>query len=192
MIDTAEPWGQAQFEQRALGFVLAREDPILLTDQDSGARGRLAAREAEFVPDGIWQRRESLDASPTTDYRIALVPAPKASDAGGDTLIFAGNPFTVPPGARDLDLVSGRLFAGQTDSLPDTASPRSSWRPRVRSRSSHRRRGAGRALPRDKPPPSLGTWPYVRPPALATGPVPVSLPLSSVRRSQPRRPAAAW
>src|SRR4051812_16192763 len=105
VIDTAEPWGQAQFEQRALGFVLAREDPILLTAQDSGVRARLAAREAQFVPDGIWQRRESLAASPTTDYRIALVPAPKASDAGGDILIFAGNPFTVPPGARDLDLV---------------------------------------------------------------------------------------
>ena len=126
--DTAEPLGEAPVEEHALGFALAREDAVLLADETTGARTRLAAGEAAFVTDGAQQRRESLGAEDTALYHLALVPATEAEDAGGDVLVFAGKPFAAPAGEHDLDLVRGHLLAEQTDGLPDTGTQRSCWR----------------------------------------------------------------
>jgi len=107
--DTAESFGTAEFQQRALGFAVATKDPLLETDQATGAQRRLARGDASFTAVGSNSRRESLGTNSTAYVRIALVPAAKASDAGGDTLVFAGDSFTVPSGDREFDLVKGSL-----------------------------------------------------------------------------------
>jgi hypothetical protein len=112
--DTAEPVGDAAFEERALGFAVATDDALLLTDESDGARTRLAHGEAAFVDEGVTQRREGLGDGSSPYWRIALVPSADAEDAGGDTLVYAGDPFTAPAGDRDVDLVAAQLGTNQS------------------------------------------------------------------------------
>lgn len=107
--DTAEAYGEAGYQQRALGFAVATDDALLLTDESDGAMTRLARGEAAFVGDGVNQRRESLGNGSTPYWRIALVPADQAEDAGGDTLVYGGEGFAVQAEARDMDLVAAKL-----------------------------------------------------------------------------------
>jgi hypothetical protein len=115
--DTAEPVGEAEFQERALGFAIAESDALLLTDESDGARVRLAPGEAAFVDDGTSQRRESLGSGNSAYWRIGLVAAGDAQDAGGDTLVYGGDAFAVPAGDRDLDLVAARLDAKQATTV---------------------------------------------------------------------------
>src|SRR4051794_12574879 len=71
--DTAEPTGQAEFEARALGFAVATNDDVLVTDEATGYRDRIAPREALFTQDQVMQLRESLGADATPYDRIAIV-----------------------------------------------------------------------------------------------------------------------
>lgn len=104
--DTAEPRDQAVAEERALGFTLADQQAILIHNQLTAGQSRLAAGEASFVPAGSLEQRSSLTASPAPYYRIALVPAEQAAEAGGDRLIYGGDAWTAPAGEQfDLDLV---------------------------------------------------------------------------------------
>ncbi|MCC6314265.1 MAG: hypothetical protein IT337_09645 [Thermomicrobiales bacterium] len=124
VLDTAETPGEAQAEQRALGFAVADRSAIAIYDPTTGAQTRLAAGEAAFVPSGVSEYRSALGATPVGYYRIALVPAEQATDAGGDRMVFAGTTFTAPVGrAFDLDLVRDVLDAGDETSLPDTGTP---------------------------------------------------------------------
>lgn len=116
--DTAEPLGGAIFEERALGFAIATDDALLLTNEIDGSRIRLAPGEAAFTLGGITQMRESLGNAASPYFRIALVTADEASNPNGDTLIHAGEPFASPAGDRDIDLVSVRLDAGETATIP--------------------------------------------------------------------------
>ena len=123
VIDTAELPGEAAFEERALGYAVATNDALLLTDAGTGAQTRLAAGEAAFVPEGTEQRRESLGKGPTAHDRIGLVPPADATFSNGDDLVFAGDEFAAPTGRRDLDIVRGALGTNQSTVLADTGSP---------------------------------------------------------------------
>ncbi len=121
--DVAEAGNAAALEERALGFVLADRSPLLI-DDDAGSQLRLAGGEAAFVAGGARQRRSSLTDADAPYYRLALVAAPDVADAGGDRLVFAGDPFAAPAGGnRDLDLVRDVLAVGETVALPETGSP---------------------------------------------------------------------
>ena len=124
VLDTAELAVDTTVEERALGFALADRAAIVVDDQASGAQARLAGGEALFVPGGVRQRRSALGPAPTPYYRLALVPAAQATDAGGDRLVFAGVPFTAPAGrAFDLDLVRDVLEPDEESRLPATGTP---------------------------------------------------------------------
>ena len=124
VLDTAELPEDAQIEERALGFALADRGAIVLDDADRPGRARLAAGEAAFVPGGIREQRSSLGDAAVSYYRLALVPAADADDAGGDRLVFAGDAFPAPQGDEfDLDLVRDVLEPDEETELPDSGSP---------------------------------------------------------------------
>ena len=121
VLDTAEPIEQAVAEERALGFALADQEAILGYDQSFGSQTRLAAGEASFVPTGSLQRRSSLTGQPTPYYRIALVPAAQALDAGGDRLVFGGDAWNAPVGEQfDIDLLRDVVNPNEASSIPAT------------------------------------------------------------------------
>ncbi|MEA2528164.1 MAG: hypothetical protein QOF73_5391 [Thermomicrobiales bacterium] len=91
--------------QDDLGFVLADEDALLLNDLNTGVQIRMAAGEAAFTAQGSVQQQVALGSGPVGYYRIDLVAAGEADDAGGDEAIFAGEAFDAPDGNRDIDLV---------------------------------------------------------------------------------------
>ncbi len=117
--DNAEPLGEAIPQERALGFVVATGDALLLSDSNGNRTARLAHGEAAFTFEGQYEQRESLVDAPTGFLRLALVAAADAQDAGGDELIYGGDPFTAPAGLHDLDLVAFHLAPGRT--LPLTS-----------------------------------------------------------------------
>jgi hypothetical protein len=114
--DTADLPGQAEYEGRALGFALAAEDAILVSNQTTGQQVLLANGEASFVPSESAEKRESMGPSATHLFRIALVPAEQAGDAGGDEMVLAGAPFAAPDGKRDISLVSEQGLCTLRDS----------------------------------------------------------------------------
>ncbi len=120
--DTAELEDDAATEERALGFALADEDAILVNDLTYGTQARLAAGEATFVPTGTQQQRIALGNAAAEYYRIALVAAGDAQDAGGDDLLFTGEGFNAA-GNRDLDLIRDNLAADEEGTLEDTGFP---------------------------------------------------------------------
>lgn len=124
VLDTAESGDDARAEERALGFAVADRAAIGVYDDATGAESRLAAGEALFVPAAASQVRWSLGAAPASYYRLALVPAEQAADAGGDRLVLAGDGFAAPVGrAFDLPLVRDVLEPQEETRLPDTGSP---------------------------------------------------------------------
>ncbi len=114
--DTAEVPGAAEFESRALGFAVAAEDAILVSNRGTGQQALLAQGEASFVPIGSDERRESMGETATRLFRIALVPAEQAGEAAGDEMIHAGAPFDAPDGRRDVSLVAERGLCTLRDS----------------------------------------------------------------------------
>ena len=124
VLDTAELPAESAVEERALGFALADRAAIVVDDQATGSQTRLAGGEALFVPGAAQQRRSALGPAETPYYRLALVPAGQATDAGGDRLVLAGDPFAAPPGrAFDLDLVRDVLDPGEETLIRGTATP---------------------------------------------------------------------
>ena len=121
--DVAEPRGEARFEERALGFAIPLPlwNPLLLTDEATGAAYRIDGDGAAFVPDGLVQRRESLDEEAVPYLRLALVPAAEAADPGGDRLLFSGEPFAAPTGDRELTLLRVGLQAGESITVTGAA-----------------------------------------------------------------------
>jgi hypothetical protein len=121
--DTAEPNDTAQPETRALGFALADADAIVVNNLTLGTQTRLAPGEASFVGDGQVEHRASLTDGNVSYYRIALVSADDANDAGGDQLIFAGDGFSAPDGVRDIDLVRDVLASDEQTQISGSGSP---------------------------------------------------------------------
>src|SRR5690606_7635547 len=70
------------------------------------------------------QQRSSLAGLPAQYYRIALVPAEQARDAGGDELVFGGDSFTAPGGDQfDLDLVRDVIRPNESSTIPEGNGP---------------------------------------------------------------------
>jgi hypothetical protein len=108
------PLGEGETEGRALGFLVALDDAILISD-DNGARTRLTSGEAAFTAGGANQRWEGLGDGAAQYLRIALVPVSEANDAAGGTMILAGDGFDSPGGDHDVDLTSLRLAPQQVE-----------------------------------------------------------------------------
>lgn len=108
------------FEPRPLGFVVAADGPLLLTNQDTGERIRLGPGEASFVQAGTIQQRASLTDTNVSFLAIDLVPASEANNAGAATLLQSGQPFSPSPGAHDLDLVRDVVTSDASFVMPDT------------------------------------------------------------------------
>jgi hypothetical protein len=115
--NTAEPLGEAEAGERPLGFVVATDDAILITDETTGSRLRIAPGEAAFSARGVIDRRESLGAGETPYLRFALVPVEAAQETSGGELLLAGEGFAAPEGEHDYDLVSLRLDPGQAEQV---------------------------------------------------------------------------
>lgn len=123
--DTADLPADAPTEERALGFALAEDGAMLINDLSYGTQARLGAGEAAFVPNGVQQQRVSLGQDAARHYRIALVPGDQANDAGGDTLILAGDGFVGPTGdgGHDLDLLRDVVRPNEQSEIPDVGFP---------------------------------------------------------------------
>jgi hypothetical protein len=120
---TALPRPQAKTVRRDLGFVLASDEPILLTNAVPGGTedvARLAPGEAYLVSSGTRQARASLSDQPATYLALELVPADDVDDIGSGRLLYKSDPFAPPAGERDIDLVRNVLDVGETASVPDT------------------------------------------------------------------------
>jgi hypothetical protein len=120
---TAVPRAQAKATRRALGFILASDEPILLTNAVPGGTedvARLAPGEAFLVKDGTRQARASLSDQSVKYLALELVPADEVDDIGSGTLLYKSDPFDPPTGERDVDLVRNVLEVGEAASVPDT------------------------------------------------------------------------
>jgi hypothetical protein len=107
--DVAEPKGQAGDEVRALGFGVPITDPLLTTNVDTGNVARFNPGQVFYVIEDSTTRRESLTQATVPYIRIALVPEDEVTDPGGDTLLFAGDAFSLPANVSDL-VISATAF----------------------------------------------------------------------------------
>jgi hypothetical protein len=100
-------------------FVLSRTTPLLVANEMTGERLRIANGEAAFLAAGQTVRLETF--GPPDDFvMIELAPAGAAS-IGAEPL--TGVPFTPLSGARDLDLVRNVLDQGAGSPLAEGAGP---------------------------------------------------------------------
>jgi hypothetical protein len=111
--DSAPPAGEADFEERALGFAIATDGALLLTDDATGARTLLSPGEAAFTTEGMLQSREGASADATSYLRVGLVAASEAGNGNGDEVVYAGNAFTVPAGDYKIELIGVKLAANE-------------------------------------------------------------------------------
>jgi hypothetical protein len=106
------------------GFLLANDDAIFITDQDSKQRYRLAPGEAEFVPIGANQTWASLDDRATTAYTVELAVMETADESTADgEVIYRGSDFGMTEGDYDLDLVRDVLPPQDETNIDATAFP---------------------------------------------------------------------
>ncbi len=119
--DTAESLGEAGFEERALGFVIATDGALLLTDEATGARAVLAPGEGAFTSEGSLQSREGTAQSATSYVRVGLVDASEADNGNGDEVLYAGSGFTAPSGDYEIELIGVKLGPNESTQLPTTS-----------------------------------------------------------------------
>lgn len=122
---TAVPRGQAKPVERDLGFVMASDEPILLTDRvavngDTKDVARLAPGESFLVKEGARQARASLSDRPVKYLALELVAATEVDEIGSGKLLYQSDPFTAPTGERDIDLVRNVLELGEQAFVPNT------------------------------------------------------------------------
>ena len=121
---TAPALGDAKVGRRVLGFALATDEPILITDVDPDGkfrdRARLAPGEAYMTLDDTRQIRASLSGKPTQYLSIEFVSPDQAQNIGTGKLLFVSDAITAPPGQRDVDLVRNVLAQQDVARVPDT------------------------------------------------------------------------
>jgi hypothetical protein len=121
---TAQPRWAAKAGRRVLGFVLASDEPVLLTNVTDGNGqqdvARLGTGEAYLVQGGTRQIRASMSDQPVDYLSLEIVPAGDSDKIGNGTLLYTSPPFTPPPGSRDIDLVRNVLQVRETATLPDS------------------------------------------------------------------------
>jgi hypothetical protein len=119
----ADPRDTANYGQRDLGFVLASEEPILLTNATSNGAvdvARVAPGEAFLVNAGVRQKRASMTDQAVKYLSLELVPAADADLVISGKLIFKSDPFTAPTGEHDVDLVRDVLTQAEETIVPDS------------------------------------------------------------------------
>jgi hypothetical protein len=123
---TAQPRWEAKATRSVLGFVLASEEPVLLTNvTDNNQKqdvARLGVGESFWVKGGVKQIRASMGDHPVTYLSLEVVREADANEVGRDTLLLKSDPFTPPDGERDVDLVRNVLRLNENATLPDTGS----------------------------------------------------------------------
>jgi hypothetical protein len=110
-------------ERSIPGFILVDQGTLVLRDAAAKSQARLAAGEAAFTPTGSRFRELPFGGDPLSYYRIDLVAPTDAANPGNDEMIFVGQPFAVPEGDRDLDLVRDVLAPGESLPLALAANP---------------------------------------------------------------------
>lgn len=104
----------------ATGFILATRSPILVIDESTMSKTRLAAGEAMFVREGQSLAFETFGA-PDQYAFMALQPADAIPAEG--TSIYQSSVFTGDGTERDTDLIRDILAAGEQSLLPVGAVP---------------------------------------------------------------------
>jgi hypothetical protein len=107
----------------SVGFLLADQGSIFVTDQDTKQRYRLAPGEAQFVPIGANQTWASLDPVPATAYTLELAIRENANVAGKDDVTFKSGSFGMAEGDYDLDLLRDTLGYNKKTSIDGTEFP---------------------------------------------------------------------
>ncbi len=98
-------------------FVLAHTTPLLVTDETSGQRQRIANGEATYLHPGQTVRLETF--GPPDDFMMIELTPRSAESAGSEPLV--GQSFLPLTGERDLDLVRDVLNEGEQSQLPEGA-----------------------------------------------------------------------
>jgi hypothetical protein len=120
---TARPRWLAIPSRRTFGFILASEEPVLLSNVTANGLknvGSLATGEAMMVPGDVRTVRASFGDKSTKYLALELVPAIQVDDVGSGKLLFKSDPFNAPQGERDMDLVRNVLSVGESSIVPDT------------------------------------------------------------------------
>jgi hypothetical protein len=123
----ARPEDEAPLSERSLGFVLADDGQILITEPSSGDRSLLDPGEAVLTGQGEEQIRASTDDEDARYYALELVVAedleePATIGPAAD-LFFAGDAFAAPSGDRDMNLIRDVLDEGETARIEGTRAP---------------------------------------------------------------------
>lgn len=113
---TAES-GMEPVEIPSPAFVLARTTPLLIVDEGTGIRERIANGEAAYLNPGQTVRLETF--GPPDDFIVIELTPRNASSMGAEPLI--GQPFRPLMGERDLDLVRDVLNEGEQSEIPGGA-----------------------------------------------------------------------
>ncbi len=98
-------------------FVIARATPLLVTDQTSGLRQRVANGEALYLGPGQAVRLETF--GPPDDFIFVELTPDNAASSGANPLV--GQPFRPLAGSRDIDLVRDVLDEGEQSAMPGGA-----------------------------------------------------------------------
>jgi len=118
--------GDAKVGRRVLGFALATDEPILITevtgpdDSQFQDEARLAPGEAYLTLDGTRQIRASLSGAPANYISIEFVSPDQASNVGTGKLLYASDVLSTPQGQHDLDFVRNLLAQSDFGEVPDT------------------------------------------------------------------------
>jgi hypothetical protein len=124
---TAFPRWDARAGSRVTGFVMASDEPVLLTNVDDDGNltdvARLAAGESFLVIGGTRQIRASMSDQPVIYLTLELVPAGTADEIGNGTLLFTTPAFDPGGGSRDIDLVRNALVIDDVATVPDSGGP---------------------------------------------------------------------
>lgn len=124
---TAPALGDAKIGRRALGFALATDEPILITEvtgdgDDVAYRdvARIAPGEAYLTLEGTRQIRASLSGESSSYTGIEFVPPDQANNVGTGELLYVSEALESPSGQHDLDLVRNVLAQQDIANVPDT------------------------------------------------------------------------
>ncbi len=127
----AQPRSSALVAASPLSFLIASDQPLLLSNDDPDTaeedlvpEARLAPGEAMMVRDGTLQQRASVTDATTEYIAMELVLADQAGNVVDGQVLFTSSPFvsagTTADLEFDLDLVSAVLADSDSTIIPDT------------------------------------------------------------------------
>ena len=127
----AQPRSKASVSESPLSFLIASDEPLLLSNDDPSTaeedlmpEARLAPGEALMVRAGTRQQRASVTDESIEYIAMELVRTSEANNVGDGEVLFVSTPFvsggTTPDLDFDLDLVSAVLAGSDSTTIPDT------------------------------------------------------------------------